>query len=133
MPVDREKRNAWQRAYRKANGNANTKRYEKTQKGFLMRAYRNMLSRVTGVQRPGGNHHGLEILSKEEFYQWSLDNQDFTSLFREWEKSNYSTKLSPSVDRIDPRFGYELFNMQWVTHSENTVRGLAFRHRRRII
>jgi hypothetical protein len=98
-----------------------------------MRAYRNMLSRVTGVQRPLGNHRGLPILEKSVFYEWALNNEDFHRLFDEWEDSKYARKLTPSVDRIDPRFGYELFNMQIVTSLENTLRGHAFTHKGRII
>ena len=40
-----------QRERRKRTGNATIKKYEKSPKGFLMRLYRNMQSRVTGVQK----------------------------------------------------------------------------------
>jgi len=40
---------SWQREYRKANGNASTKKYERTKKGKLMRTYRNMESRAKGI------------------------------------------------------------------------------------
>ena len=42
-------------------------------------------------------------------------------------------KESPSIDRIDERFGYELFNMQWITLSENVTRANMFRHHGRIV
>jgi len=131
--MSNERRNALQRIRRKKTGYKSSKKYEKTKKGFLMRAYRNMLSRVRGIQRPYGNHHGLEILDKQEFYDWALNNEDFHNLFKDWEISKYDRKLTPSVDRIDPRFGYYKLNMQFITHSENSSRGNVFTRTGRIV
>lgn len=120
MPANLE----WQRQYRRANGNACTKKYEKSKRGFLMRLYRNMQSRVTGVQSQKFHlYRGCELLPRSEFYDWALRSSEFHRLFREWEESAYSRKLSPSVDRVDSSQGYRLDNMQWVTHSENSRRG----------
>lgn len=115
---------AYVREYRKRTNNLATKKYEKTPKGFLMRAYRNMQSRIVGVQKT--KHHlyqGKELLPREDFYSWSLNSDDFKILFNEWETSGHDRKLTPSVDRIDPEKGYSLDNMEWVTHSENSRRG----------
>lgn len=113
-----------QRIRRKKNGNAVTKKYEKTINGFLVRLYRNMLSRVTGVQKL--KHHlyqNKELLSKTEFYEWAKTHKVFLSLYHDWVENNYDRKLTPSVDRINPQQGYNLSNMEWVTHSENSRRG----------
>lgn len=113
-----------QREYRKNNGNAVTKKYEKTKKGKLMRCYRNMESRVAGIQwRKKHLYEGKELLSREEFYQWAINSPDFHSLFDAWESSGYDRKLAPSVDRVDSKRGYTVDNMEWVTHSENSRRG----------
>lgn len=88
-----------------------------------MRTYRNMLSRVTGVLKEKAHlYYGLEILDKDAFYAWSLADENFHTLFEEWEASNYDRRLSPSVDRINSFHGYTLINMEWVTHSENSRR-----------
>lgn len=119
--------NASQRARRQRNGNSDTKRHEKTPQGFLMRAYRNMKSRVTGVQKEKAHlYQGLPILPKEDFYAWSRDNVDFWRLFRQWVASGYDRRLTPSVNRVDPEQGYVFPNLEWITHSLNS--GLA-RHR----
>ncbi len=89
-----------------------------------MRLYRNMQSRVTGVQQI--KHHLYKdktLLSKQSFYEWSLGNPVFHSLFDEWEKSTYLRRLTPSVDRVDPTKGYDIENMRWVTFSENSRLG----------
>ncbi len=101
-----------------------TKKYEKTLKGVLMRTYRNMLSRVTGVQKKKAHLYlNLEILPKTEFYEWSLKNSDYLFLYENWVKLDYQQKFSPSIDRIDSSKGYLLFNMRWITHSENSSEG----------
>lgn len=116
----REEYREQQREYRKRTNNAHTKRYEKTPKGFLMRAYRNMQSRVEGIQKQG-SWTGKEILPRQDFYDWALDHPEFRRLFRQYEKSGYEQRLAPSPNRIDPRRGYTLDNMEWVTHSVNSA------------
>jgi len=121
-----------QREYRKRTGNAPTKRYEKTPNGFLMRMYRNMTSRVRGIQKPKAHLYlGKELLPREEFYKWARNHKDFWKLFNSWGESNYDRKLTPTVDRIDSQKGYFLDNMEWVTHSENSRRGSLSNVRRR--
>lgn len=118
-------KNENQRLYRLRTGNLCTKKYEKTHKGFLMRLYRNMQSRVIGVQRT--KHHlysGKELLSRQEFYDWALNSSKFYLLFGNYSDSGFNRKLAPSVDRIDSSKGYTIDNMEWVTMSENSRRGV---------
>lgn len=122
-------KNAKQREYRKATGNAATLKYERTKKGKLMRCYRNMKSRIEGIQRKKAHlYRGKPLLSREDFYQWAMDQLEFHRLFDAWVESGYDRKLAPSVDRRDSRRGYEIDNMEWVTHSENSRRGAVARH-----
>lgn len=118
-----------QRLRRTRNHNSETRKYEKTPKGFLMRLYRNMQSRVSGVQK--GKFHlykGKILLPRQEFYDWSLNNPSFLSMFKTWEESKYDRKLTPTVDRINPELGYEISNMRWLTHSENSHYGSLRQH-----
>lgn len=122
--MDKHIYNAKQRERRKKNNNKNTKKYEKTKKGFLVRCYRNMLSRVSGVTKNKNHLYlGLSILKKETFYNYSLTNDSFNFLFYQWEMNNYDRKLTPSIDRIDSKKGYDIDNIQWITFSENCSRG----------
>jgi hypothetical protein len=123
--------NKKQRERRKENNNKITLKYEKTKQGFLMRLYRNMLSRITGVQKK--KHHlyqNKSLLEKIDFYNWAINNIDFHILFQNWENNNYDRKLTPSVDRIDSDKGYSLDNIEWVTHSENSRRGAISKKRK---
>lgn len=122
-----------QRIRRKANGNAYTHKYERTKVGKIMRIYRNMKSRVEGVQRLKAHlYAGKSLLPKDKFYTWALGSNEFHRLFREWVESGYNRKLAPSVDRLDSSRGYELDNMQWVTHSENSRRGSVAKRTHRL-
>jgi len=122
--MNRELYNLRQREYRRLVGNVSTHRYEKTPKGFLMRAYRNMQSRVRGIQKQKAHLYlGKELLPRQEFYDWAMGQPDFWTLFTEWQRSQYDRKLCPTVDRIDSSEGYFIDNMEWVTHSENSRRG----------
>ena len=113
-----------QREYRKKSKNLHTKSYEKTRKGFLMRVYRNMKSRIQGIQKKKRHlYEGKFLLSKKKFYLWAEYHPTFLFFFEQYKKSNFQRKLAPSVDRINSNKGYLLSNMEWVTHSENSRRG----------
>jgi hypothetical protein len=113
-----------QRERRKRTGNATIKKYEKSPKGFLMRLYRNMQSRVTGVQKQKFHlYQGKELLDRQDFYNWSIDNPIFLEMFEIYKSSEFNRKLAPTVDRIDSSKGYSLDNMRWLTHSENSRLG----------
>ena len=116
-------RNESQKHNRAASNNIYTKKYEKTKKGFAVRLYRNMKSRVFGVQKKCPHLYvGKEILPKEDFYNWILNNEKFHALFSRYKASNYDIRLAPSVDRIDSSIGYTLNNIQILTNSENCAK-----------
>ena len=101
-----------------------SKMYEKTPKGFLMRTYRNMQSRVTGVQKKKAHLYlGLSILSRADFYAWAWDNVEFWRLYKRWAATDFDRKLTPSINRIDTTEGYILGNIEWLTHSANSALG----------
>jgi hypothetical protein len=120
-----------QRDYRAKTGNAATKKYERTVNGKLMRTYRNMQSRALGILK--GKRHlyeGIDLLTRQEFYDWALVSPEFHRLYGQWVASGYRPGLSPSVDRVDSARGYTLDNMQWLTHSENSRRGATSKRRK---
>lgn len=122
--MNTEDKNKWQREYRLKTDNLCTKKYEKTINGFLMRVYRNMMSRVKGIQwKKKHLYLGKELLSREVFYEWSKSNKDFNSLYKNWCEKGYKRRVCPSIDRIDSSKGYFLDNMRWITFSENCKLG----------
>ena len=128
MAMTKEERLRKQRESRRLNGDMHTKKYEKTKKGKLMRTYRNMESRTKGIVK--GKRHlyeGLEVMQRDCFYSWSLGDEGFNRLYREWVDSGYEKRLSPSIDRVDTARGYVEGNVRWVTHSENSRLGAISR------
>ena len=131
--MNREEENKKQRERRAKTNNATTKKYEKTHKGFLVRTYRNMLSRVSGVTKNKNHLYlGKEILNKHIFYAYSLNNNSFNKLFYDWELSGYERRLTPSIERINSNLGYTLDNIEWITFSENCRRGNQSRYNKQI-
>lgn len=120
---EQDKINEAQRKLRASNNNAATKSYEKTEGGFIMRTYRNMKSRVLGINKNKAYlYKGKYILPKEEFYSWALNDTDFKKLFFKYKKSGYKIRLCPSIDRINPIVGYELGNIRFIEHYKNSGR-----------
>ncbi len=117
------------KTYNKRQHYASYKRYEKTIPGFLMRCYRNMQSRVTGVQKKKSHLYlGLSLLDRQSFYDWARNDWQFYSLWLDWIKSDYDRKLTPSINRIDSTRGYEPDNIEWLTHSDNSRLGAMSGH-----
>ena len=124
-----EERLVYQRERRKDNGNLDTKKYEKTANGFLMRMYHNMQSRVTGIQYKKEHlYKDKELLSRHDFYSWAKESPVFLKMFQVYCDSGYNQKLAPTVDRRESSRGYSLDNMRWLTHSENSRLGALSKH-----
>ena len=126
-----EKRLIKQRENRALTNNSATKKYEKTKNGKLMRCYRNMQSRVFGIQKNKSHlYQGKEIMSRKDFYEFSINNKQFNELYDAWVSAEFSRKLCPSIDRIDVSRGYTIDNVRWITHSENSRLGAMSRYKK---
>ena len=69
-------------AYNLRTGYAAYKKYEKTPNGFLMRMYRNMKSRISGIQHKKAHlYAGKELMTKEQFYSIVKSSNEFDILF----------------------------------------------------
>lgn len=124
--MNKEAKLKLQRETRKRTGDASTKKYEKTISGFLMRSYRNMQSRTQGLVKPH-LYKGLSLLPRSDFYRFSRASSEFQGLYRQWIASGYDRKQSPSVNRVDNKKGYDLENIEWMTHSVNSMLGARTR------
>ena len=126
-----EKKLVRQREHRALTNNAATKKYEKTKNGKLMRCYRNMQSRIFGIQKLKYHlYKDREIMSREDFYEFSINDKQFNELYDAWVNAEYNRKLCPSIDRIDSSKGYTMDNVRWITHSENSRLGAMSRYKK---
>jgi len=92
--------------------------YRRSFKGKVVHTYLRMVDRVKGATNRSTYYKGLEILTREEFYKWALNNTEYIRLHAEW--NGICRKTAPSIDRIDSNKGYVLGNMQWITVSQNS-------------
>jgi len=83
--------------------------------GLICRRYRDMKARANGSKHKRWSLAGLPLLSKQEFIEWSMNDDDYIHLYNQWVASGYNKKASPSIHRIDRDEGYVIGNMQWVT------------------
>ncbi len=121
MNKNTKRSNELQRIRRSMNNNIETKKYEKTINGFIMRAYRNMKSRITGVQKKKFHlYKGKDLLEKEVFYSFAKADENFNILFKIYKESGYQIRLCPSVDRINPNLGYTLENIRFIEQYKNS-------------
>jgi len=91
--------------------------YVKTFKGFTCRLYSTQRGNSKRYKRPPPNY------SLSEFRDWLLHSTDFLKLFDKWKKSNHETDLKPTVDRINPEKPYTFYNIQVLTHAQNSKKG----------
>lgn len=69
--------------------------------------------------------HLSPTYTRHEFYQRFLNDETYLRLYTEWKESGYQKRLRPSVDRIDPRKGYSMDNIQMVTYELNRRKGFT--------
>lgn len=130
--MTREEKNKYQREYRARTKGAATKKYEKTLPGFIMRQYRNIKSRIEGVQTHNSHlYAGKFLMPKEEYYAFALNDPDFNLLWAEYAASGYDSSKAPSPDRKDSSDGYRVSNIRFIPALDNALQGLSEWRRRR--
>lgn len=97
--------------------------YARTKKGFLSERWHLMHKRVNGLVPNSKGYAELPLLSRSDFYAWSLAQPEFHRLFAAWEESGYELRLCPTVDRLNGSEGYVEGNIQWITRQENLLQG----------
>jgi len=98
--------------------------YVHTKKGKVTIIYKDMKARVLGQTGRSDLYLGLDICSKDEFYEFSLNDPIFNALFDKWKKTNWDDEYKPSIDRIVPKDGYVLSNIRWVNYKDNISRNI---------
>lgn len=96
------------------------KRYNRTLKGFLVLKHAKMVQRARGHNGPKDHlYKGLPVISPNSFYSWALSTTNIHEMFSKYKKSGWKYSLCPSIDRINPKEGYILGNMRFITMKEN--------------
>lgn len=78
------------------------------------------------------------IISQQDFFDFASNNDKLKQLFNDWINSNFDRKVTPSVDRIDFKKGYEINNLQFLSMVDNLKKmhkeyeGLLDRNRKKV-
>lgn len=65
-------------------------------------------------------NHALPNYTLEELITWTLSNNSWKLIYKDWQDSNYDKWLAPSIDRIDSNKPYDFNNIQLMTWKENS-------------
>jgi len=101
----------------KSCGVISTRNYNRTKQGLLHRIYHHQIEKSKRRRDIPPNY------SLDDFKRWALSKAEFHRLHENWVSSNYETKLSPSADRTNDYLGYSLDRLQWITWTENNLKG----------
>lgn len=89
---------------------------------YLGTCYSEMSRRVKTFDPLRPKYFGKSICSKEAFMGRFLNDKEFLTLFSGWRKSLFKRKFSPTIDRIDNSKGYDLSNLRFISHRENSTK-----------
>lgn len=90
------------------------------------RRYAHMKARQEGrASHQTSGALGKPICTYEEFELWCSDFGNlevFVMIYFDWARGGFNRWDSPSVDRVDPKLGYTLDNLQWLPFGENCAK-----------
>ncbi len=106
------------------------RRFFLTVKGYVQSMYaqiRSRCNRTTGLK----GYKGLKYMEREEFYKFGLNDRNLPNLVRAYIDSGYEMRLAPSINRIDPKFGYITGNIEIIPMGENARLGAISIHKKK--
>lgn len=106
----------------------NINRHRYSIERLLLSRYYGIKTRCTKNLANGRSYivKGKNFMTKQEWLLWCYheDNyKKFMTLYNVWVQNNFERKLSPSIDRINHDESYIEGNLQWITTSENSIKG----------
>jgi len=89
---------------------------------YLGTCYSEMSRRVKTFDKLRPNYFNKDLCTKEQFLEKFLYDHIFLKLYKDWQRSGFKRKHSPSIDRIDFQKGYGIENLQFIVQSINSVK-----------
>lgn len=106
--------------------------YRHTLSGLIRDIHDKMRGRcVRGCSTTPYLYVGKFLPSAETFRAFALKSIKLRNLYNKWKRVDYDLKSRPTPDRINPKKGYELSNIRFMTYSENS--SLARRGKKRSV
>lgn len=88
------------------------------------RTVKGLISKIYSHQKQTSTKRGHELptYTLDELYEFVTEQEHFKSLYNKWVESRYDRQYTPSIDRLDDRYGYSLDNIQLVTWKQNNTK-----------
>lgn len=119
-----EEQRAKKREYYKANkkeiASRKQKNYRTNKRLYLSRKYSSIQAHIKYTKSYKGRKC---TFTREEFVLFGLGSGAFHTLWDNWIASGYERAESPSIDRVKENGNYTLDNIQFLTFSENAIKG----------
>lgn len=77
----------------------------------------------TASRRTRNKGHKGKLISQSEFFDYASKDATYKKLYNQWEDSGFQLKLTPTLDRKDAKKGYVKGNLQFLTYSDNVIKG----------
>lgn len=93
---------------------------------LFLHKYGNLVQRCTKVHPTNWIKKSVywkEYLTKKEWNDWcheEINYKKFMDIYNTWVQNWFCRKLAPSIDRIDNKKWYVLWNLQWLSQSNNS-------------
>lgn len=93
--------------------NEHCRAYQKTPAGLV--------SRIYAAQKKASKKRNMAapFYSYQELLKWVQAQPNFKTLYDAWTRSDYKSRLRPSIDRLDDYMPYSFENIRLVTWDEN--------------
>ncbi len=88
------------------------RKFSRTKKGLIFEIYRNIKKRIKNHQ------DNILHFSRDEFFNWLNNKQQFFDLHKTWVNNNYIVDLKPACYKIDSDMSYKLDNMSIATSKQ---------------
>jgi len=93
----------------------------KTLKGLVGKIYEKQKRNSNKRKQPLPEYTLIQLRA------WVYNQPNFFELYHVWVESGYDVDLVPSIDRVKPKLGYILSNLQVMTWADNNAKGYTER------
>lgn len=94
---------------------------------FFSHKYNLIKSRCSKYRQTTSRYFGKDFLTKSDWNEWCYEDRNykaFIKLYNKWVENGFERKSTPSIDRIDNKLGYMRNNLQWLSLSDNSSKGI---------
>lgn len=98
---------------------------EQFDKNAYYKTFEGRIKKMYETARTRTNQRGYKgtFISLDDFLDFARNDKTYKKLYKQWEKSGFDPRLTPTLDRISHKKGYVKGNLQFLTFSSNVSKG----------